>query len=331
MAAEPYIIAEIASAHEGDPGLAKKLFDLASATGADAVKFQIFRRDMLMSRFHPKYESFGVIEIAPERWLDILRFRPRGRVDVVVEVFDEASLEIAEASDVVKAYKLPTSDIGNLSFLSKVAATGRQVYLGVGGATHSEVVAAVRHLYPAQTRDLILLHGFQSYPTQLADCHLSRLAALAAEFGLPVGYADHVDADDRELARVVPAMALAAGAQVIEKHITDDRSRKGRDHFSALNPDEFVDFVTFLKRVSKAIGSPELSLTEAETNYRWQMKRQAVAAGNLPAGAVFGPGDAVYKRTNREGLSGDAIAAWAGRRLKVAKAVDEPLTEEDFK
>jgi len=89
--------------------------------------------------------------------------------------------------------------------------------------------------------------------------------------------------------------------------------------------------VVFLRRLSTANGSPTLSLSDAEVTYRWQMKRQAVAAADLPAGIAIGVGDVVYKRTNREGLSLDMMSSLAGRHLKVAKAADEPLTEEDFR
>jgi sialic acid synthase SpsE len=328
LAAEPYIVAEIASAHEGDPEFARRLFRLAAGTGADAIKFQIFRRDSLLSRRHPKFDSFGQIEIAPERWREILAEAGASSADVWVEVFDEASLALAESSGAVAGYKIPTSDIGNLPFLVQVAATGRPVHLGVGGATEGEIGRAVAAL-EAQGCAPVLMLGFQSYPTSIADTHLARLGVLARVYGLPVGYADHVDAEDRALAFAVPAMALAAGANVIEKHITDDRARKGRDHYSALEPAEFAEFVAFLRRVATGLGRPEIALSPAEVTYRHQMKRQAVAARPLAAGSGLTPEDVVFKRTDRDGLSPTDMAALWGRALKSAKGADDPLLRED--
>lgn len=329
-AAFPYLIAEIASAHEGDPALCRRMVRLAASTGADAVKLQLFNRDGLMSRFHPKFDSFGEIEIAPAEWRAILAEAGTLGVDVVVEAFDELSLALAEDSGVVAAYKLPTSDIGNLPFLRAMAATGRPVMLGVGGALLAEVGKALDVLRQGGCPRVILLHGFQAYPTRVEDTNLAKLVRLARETGAEVGYADHVDATDRELARVVPAMALAAGATVIEKHFTDARSRQGRDRYSALNPDEFADFAAFIRRLAPAIGSDEDVLNEAETTYRHQMKRQAVAARPLPKGAALAADMVAYKRTNRAGLGLDDVRRLDGRALGRDLAADEPILEEDL-
>lgn len=326
----PYIIAEIASSHEGRPELAARLFNLAAGTGADAVKFQIFQRDSLLSSFHPKFASFGEIEMSAEAWEELLREAGRSQVDVIVEVFDEASLEIAERSGVVKAYKLPTSDIGNHPFLARVAASGKPVLPAVGGALMDEITAAVGVLRSAGAARIVLMHGFQSYPTRIEDTNLERLRVLARTFGLEIGYADHVDAEDRELARALPLMAMAAGCTVIEKHITDARSRKGRDRFSALNPDEFADFVALMRRVAPAMGSAADILTPAEETYRREMKRQAVAARPLAAGTRLSMADVAFKRTFRSGLSHADTALLIGRVLTTAKQADEPIDAEDF-
>ncbi len=326
----PYIVAEIASAHEGDPALARRLFELAAGTGADAVKFQIFRRDALISRFHPKFESFGQIEIAAETWREILAEYRGASVAIWVEAFDEPSLDLAEGSGSVSGYKLPTSDIANLRFLAAAAHTGKPLHLAVGGATDAEIAAALGVISPLTQARVTLMHGFQSYPTRIEDMKLARLPALKQRFGLPVGFADHTDASAREQARTLPAMALAAGAEVIEKHVTDDRSRKGRDHFSALEPAEFADFTRFLRLVGTSLGDGGDALSPAETKYRYEMKRQAVAAGSLPRDHHLTAKDAVFKRTNRAGLSESDVERLAGRLLAAAKLPDEPILAEDL-
>jgi sialic acid synthase SpsE len=328
--AAPYIIAEIASAHEGDPALCSRLIRLSAGTGADAVKLQIFHRDTLMSRFHPRYDSFGEIEIAPQAWRGLLREAADTGCDVVVEAFDERSLALAEEAGVVNAYKLPTSDIGNADLLLGMAKSRKPIMLGVGGARDAEIKFAVETLRGAKAARIILMHGFQSYPTKVEDTRLGKLAVLARAFGLELGYADHVDAEDRELVRVLPAMAVAAGAVVVEKHITDARSRQGRDRYSALNPDEFAGFVVFMRRVATAIGDGADVLSAAEMTYRHEMKRQAVAGHALPAGTAFVEEAIAFKRTNREGLSHSDFARLGGRRLLNAKEADEPILEGDL-
>jgi len=327
----PYIIAEIASAHEGDPAFARKLFKLAAATGTDAVKFQLFNRNHLLSRFHPKFESFGEIEIAPEEWVEILKECSQFPVDIIVEAFDEASLELAESTGVAAAYKLPTSDISNTPFLQSMAATGKTIFLGVGGAMVGEIAEALQTLKAAQSGPVILMHGFQAYPTHISDTNFARLTALYQKFGLRTGYADHIDADDWEVASLVPSMALSAGATVIEKHFTDDRSRKGRDHYSSLNPGEFKKFVVLIRNAAKAIGVFEDTLNDAERTYRNQMKRHAVAACDMDAGTPLSVENVTFKRTNQEGLTLASILELSGKSLVLKKQKDQPLLTEDFK
>ncbi len=324
----PYIIAEIASSHDGDPSLAGDILDHCIETGANAVKFQIFRRDHLMSPHHPGFDNFGEIEIAWPDWHPLLRRAAESPLDLIVEAFDEQSLQLVETLGCVSAYKLPTSDIANPPFMAAVIATAKPFMIGVGGATNAEIEAAVEQVHRAK-RQAVLLHGFQSYPTQLPDTNLARLKYLSG-FGLPVGYADHIDAEDRDLARLVPAMALGAGATVIEKHITDDRSRKGRDHYSALNPDEFKSFVSLIRQLFVAIGNESPDLTEPELRYRHNMKRQAVAGRSIEAGTRIDYDHVDFKRTDEAGIGYRDFANVVGQRLKSDKQSNDPIRVEDL-
>jgi N,N'-diacetyllegionaminate synthase len=326
----PYIIAEIASAHEGEKELALDLFKLAAQTGADAVKFQMFDRDTLMSRYHHKYDAFGIIQISADEWREVLTEAGQSNVDIHVEVFDETSLELAESVDVVSGYKIPTSDIGNLQHLRNVASTGKQVYLAVGGALSEEIESAITTLKEVGCNQPILMLGFQSFPTKLEDSNLVRLRMLREQYGLPVGYADHIDAEDTELARLVPAMSMSAGASVIEKHITFDRSKKGRDYYSSLNPDEFKAFTALIRRLHTAMGQAEITLNQAEIDYRYLMKRQAVASQDIAPGDILSEGLVSYKRTGIEGLSPKDIATLIGKRIKNGKTLDQPILTGDF-
>lgn len=326
----PYIIAEIASSHEGEPEFAKKLMRHAAGTGADAVKFQMFNRNALVCESHPKFEAFGIIEIDPVDWRSILTEAGTLELDVVVEPFDEASLALAEEAGTVARYKIPTSDIANTPFLQAVADTGKPIMLAVGGARDAEIIEAVGVLRARGAADITIMHGFQAYPTRIEDTNLKRLTHLQGLLGLPIGYADHVDASDWDLAITVPAMALAVGATVIEKHMTEDRGKKGRDHYSALEPAEFKRFAALIRSLAAATGSSEDTLNEAELTYRRQMKRQAVAARDLAEGAALAPADVVYKRTNMDGLASSDIDALAGRKLASAKPADAPISKEDL-
>lgn len=326
---QPYIIAEIASSHEGDPALAHKLIQLAANTGADAVKLQIFHRDSLISKVHPKYASFGEIEIAPEQWRVLLETCKQLPIDTIVEVYDLQSLALAEQYGNAIAYKIPGSDLDSQALLRAAGATAKPLLLGTGGSTWPEIQAAVANIRRYTAAPIILMQGIQTYPTAIADCELAMLERCKS-LNCLLGYADHVDAEQTEMTRVIPAMAMAAGAIVIEKHLTDDRARKGRDHYSALNPDEFANFVTFLRATSKAIPDRAEQLSEAGNQYRNMMKKQAVAAKALAVGDVVAADCILFKRIGIPGLTESQIPAFVGKRLQTPVVVDQPLLAENF-
>jgi len=324
----PYIIAEIASAHEGKPELAVNLFYHALRARADAVKFQIFNRDSLLTINNPYYNEFGEIELSAKSWKNILKKVSSEKIDIIVEPYDMESFDIAEKTGFVDGYKIPTASIDDISLLSKVQRTNKSVYIGVGGAEWSEIENVVSYF---NNSNLTLLCGFQNFPTKLKDSKLYQIKELIESFGCSVGYADHVDAEDHEMANKLPTMAVVAGASVIEKHITDDRSRGGRDYYSALNPDEFKKFVQVMRYIPEIVGKEnDWSLSKAEIKYRRFTKRHAVAASNIISGETLDIKDIVFKRTNEEGLSAQEIIGYIGREFIKEKNIDDPIKKEDF-
>jgi sialic acid synthase SpsE len=326
----PYIIAEIASSHEGDVDLAIQLVQQASQTGTDAIKLQIFNREYLISSYHEKYESFGEIELSRPEWMKVLSVAERTGVDIIMEVYDPDSLAFCETFSFISAYKIPTSDISNREFLETFADTGKPLYLGAGGATQNEIDMAVTLLKNRSVKKLVLMHGFQSYPTKLENTNLSRIPMFRHRYDVDVGMADHCDAEEHHISFMIPAMAYSMGASFIEKHITHDRSKRGRDHYSALNPDEFTEFVRSMKSVQVALGSEHMDLTPEEENYRRVMKRFAVMKHAMSAGMTLGNENVLFKRTGDKGISHADITNITGRRLKQDKQVDEPIQESDL-
>jgi sialic acid synthase SpsE len=212
--------------------------------------------------------------------------------------------------------------------LDAVAADGRPVFVSTGGSTFAEVALAIDRLTRGRTAGLVLLHGFQSFPTRIEDSNLRQIAALRARFGIPVGYADHVDGES-PMAMALPLMALAAGARVIEKHITLDRRLKGRDYFSALNPDEFARLVTLVREADMALGRSDDTLSKAEIEYRRLMKKTTVARRELKTGHVIADEDLVFRRAPREGVTPIEAASLVGRRVGRPVAANDVLTRED--
>ncbi len=327
----PYVIAEIASAHEGDVSLAMEIFNYAASTGADAVKFQVFDTSSLLSKYNEKYDLFKKIELEPSYWKELLSECSNQDIDLIAEVYDFSSIELAEYSGVIDSYKIPTSDIGNLPLIEEAARSNKPLILAVGGATYKEIEKALSVADNVTTQPICLMHGFQSFPTRIEDSEISRIHYLKSSFGRIVGYADHVDASQHEFARMLPIMALSAGAEIIEKHITNDRGKKGLDYYSSMNPDEFKSLVRLIKDLFPAVGREQnWELSHAEKEYRHLMKKQAVAAIDIPMNTKLTSQVCNYKRINGEGLTKDDINRMEGAALNRDIKADEPILQRDI-
>ena len=231
------IIAEIANAHQGDPGKALALANAAIEAGADAVKFQVYSADELLVRSHPRYEHFRRQSFDAGAWADLFGALLSADAKIYADIFGFEALAIARQA-AVAGYKVHSSDLANVPLLKAAAADRKPILLAVGGSTMREIETALScvNCVPAT-----LLHGFQSYPTALEDSALDRLRFLIEQFGsrARIGYADHVAGDDA-FAFTSAAHGIGAGARVIEKHITFDRGAKGVDWYSSLEPSEFA-------------------------------------------------------------------------------------------
>ena len=258
------VICEIASAHGGDAAVLREMLSAAHKADADWVKVQIYHFESLVAGDNEQFSVLKTIELQPSEWTEIVRFSESLQPRLIVEVFDMPSLELIAGESAVQAFKIPTADLGNKEFVDAICQLGKPIFIGVGGATFDEIDAIVEQVSTFPGVRLVLMHGIQSFPTKLEDSLLLKIPLFQQRYGCDIGFADHINAEDKELARVLPAMAISAGATVIEKHLTLDRSEKGFDYYSALNPDEFSDFVVFIRRISDAMGVVGLlELTDA--------------------------------------------------------------------
>ena len=309
------IIAEIANAHQGDPETAAKMAAAFAEAGADAVKFQIYFADELLTRSHSRYAHFKRQSFAPAAWGDLLARAKACGVRVYCDVFGTEALAVA-ARHGADGFKLHASDLSNDPMLDAVAGLPGRVFLSAGGATVREIARSVERMLSAGKRP-VLLHGFQAYPTRIEDSCLGRLAWLRGIFGddCDLGYADHIDGGD-PFALSLPLFAMGLGATVIEKHVTFDRAAKGVDYFSSIEPDEFRRFVAHVRSCALALGERPSDMSAAELGYRHSVKKHWVAAHPLEKGAVVAAGDLVMKRV--EDAPGDPLPReqLVGRRLK---------------
>ena len=325
-----YIIAEMACSHEGDPMLARKIIDGAGQAGADAIQFQIWSLADMVVPHHPDYEKLTKIELSRQEWADLAAYVRDGypEIQIIACVYERSSVDFAESIN-VDAYKLHSADLSNPYLVKYVADMGKRIDLSVGASTLDEVQTAIEWIKSTSSPEIWLMYGYQNFPTPTDEVHLRYVMKLKQLFELPVGYQDHSDADT-EAALWLPAAALGMGVDILEKHITHDRSFKGIDHEAALNPDEFARFVQMVRTIEGAMGisTPKPFSTE-ELKYRKYAKKSLVASRDLPAGTVISDQDLTFMRADDLGLPPDQSWRLIGKTTQRPIARYHLVQEED--
>jgi N,N'-diacetyllegionaminate synthase len=330
------VIAEAGVNHNGDLDLAKKLVDAAAEAGADAVKFQTFSADRLVTRKAPKAEYQKRRTDASESQYDMLkklelseaaqrelqaRCQERG-ILFLSTPFDEQSADFLERLG-VPAFKIPSGEITNAPFLAHVARKGRPMIVSTGMSTLEEVKDAVDTIRTAGNPPLVLLHCVSNYPADPRDVNLRAMSTLAQAFGVPVGYSDHT------LGVAVGIAAMALGACVLEKHLTMDRSLPGPDHCASLEPRELMTLVCDGRNVELSLGNGIKMPTSAERELAAVARKSLVAARDLRAGTIL-QADMLVARRPGCGLPPSMLSHIVGKRTGRHIREDELLRVEDL-
>lgn len=285
-----FLIAEIGNNHNGRAETAAAMMRAFAAAGADAVKFQTFEPEDLVSPLVPasRYPAWDVGG-RYERWVDFLRtlVLPRESYPALVALARElgvaflstaTSVESAEFLAQVGAdgIKVASMDVDNLPLLRAIGTTALPVIISTGMSTVAEIEEAAGCF---DRQRLAVLHCVSNYPLDHEDANLRNIPALASRLGLPVGFSDH------SVGHELPLAAVALGAAVVEKHVTFDRAchDKAEHHFS-MTPPEFTQMVNAIRAVETALGTPERDLGAAEQGSRGEYRRSLFVARDIAAG-----------------------------------------------
>ncbi|MBL42260.1 MAG: hypothetical protein CMM49_06345 [Rhodospirillaceae bacterium] len=328
---KPYIIAEMACSHEGDVSLAKKIIDSAGIANANAIQFQIWTAEDIMVKHSPDFKKLKDIELNKEQWLDLYEYTKGNfpKLSIIACVYDEASIKFCESLG-VDAYKIHASDISNPKILSAVANTKKRIDLSIGASTISEIDSAIKIIRFTSNSPIWLMYGYQLFPTSAISLNLEYMKKISNLYGLTVGYQDHCDANKME-AFWLPAAVYGMGINVIEKHLTHDRSFKGLDHESALNPSEFKEFVDMIHTIdlSRGSGFPR-RFNEDEENYRKYSRKSLVAKHDLVKGKKINNNDLIALRGPKLGLSPDLLSMIEGKVLNKNISLHNLVTMDDI-
>ena len=260
----------MANSHEGNLEIAKDITKSASKAGADAIKYQKFTALELVNPDHKNFLFYKNLEMKKSEWKQLIKFARNQGLKVIVDVFGKKSaLEMLSLN--VDGFKIHSTDISNYPLLELLAKKTNSILISTAGSTLNETYEAIKILQKTP-KEIILMHGFQGYPTKVNDLNISKLTSLKKKFNLPIGLSDHVSADS-SLATIIPLFGIALDASVIEKHITLDRSKKGLDYYSSLNPHEFSKLVKLIRQTKNSMGNPTFELSKNELTYRSNHKK----------------------------------------------------------
>lgn len=300
----PYVIAEIANAHNGDYSMLTKLIEEAAKTGAHGVKFQWFRPETLAMpdfEWYPVYEKLMFTE---DQWDQAIDLAVKLDLDVWADATDGSSISRIERNKVkIFGLKIPPSTILETDHAKAVLAFGKTTLIGIGGHEDSVIEKTVA-AFRAINDNIILQHGFQGYPTLPEDATLARLAYLKHRYQLPVAYADH-EQGGSDLALSIPEYAYFAGACLLEKHICLDRSTEPYDHYSSLEPEEFTKFMKNMGKCTAIMG--DIRITDAQKKYL-SVASRAILSKPVKAGETILPQDILFRRTpEKDALTPDVF------------------------
>jgi len=318
--ASPFIIAEAGSNFDQSFDKACTLIDVAAESGADAVKFQLFRADALYPPGSEMNAIFRSVELAAD-WVPRLAQHAASRnILFLASAFDLDSVKTLETIG-VPAHKVASSETTNIRILAAMARTGKPLLISTGMCDSADITDAVQACLGAGNRRIALLQCGAVYPLPPEQANLRVMDSLTAEYGCPVGFSDHT------LGSATAVAAVARGAAVIEKHFTLDRKAKGPDHFYALEPGDLKRFVADLREAHAALGGSVKEMLPEERKYG---RRDGLwAARDIVPGARLTADDVSVRRPAlgmRARFRDAAIGAVARRAI----AKDAPIQFEDL-
>lgn len=331
-----YIIAEIGVNHNGSFDLACQMIDAAAACKADAVKFQTFRAEDLVTETAAKaaYQSANTqnddsqfsmlkaLELTEDEFARLNDYCHEKGIQFLSTPFSLDAVDLL-ARIGVDAYKVSSGDLTHLGLLTHMARQGKPIILSSGMGTISEVEEAIAAIHAGGGQEISLLHCVSNYPAAPEDCNLAAMDTMAQAFGLPVGWSDHT------LGATISWAAVARGARIIEKHITLDQTLPGPDHKASMEPAEFAEFVEGIRRIEAAIGDGRKGPTEAEKQTALVGRRSITTRRALPKGTVITEDDIKIVRPGT-GLAPRHLPLVIGCVVSRDVPADTPLVADDI-
>jgi N,N'-diacetyllegionaminate synthase len=303
MRKEVFIIAEAGVNHNGSKELAFKLIDKAKEAGVDAIKFQTFKAEKVVSKYADKaayqkastgngetqLEMVKKLELSFSDFIELKNYSNEVGILFLSTPFDDDSIDFL--SDLgMEIFKIPSGEITNLPYLMKVAKLVKPVIISTGMSSLAEIEYALNVLRDNGCNDIKVLHCNTEYPTPMEDVNLSAMKTIETAFKVEVGYSDHTDGIE------IPIAAVAMGATIIEKHFTLDKNMEGPDHKASLEPSDLKAMVNAIRNVEIALGNGIKSPSKSEMKNKKIARKSIVAAREIKEGEIFTEDNLTIKR-----------------------------------
>lgn len=326
--AQPLLIAEVGVNHNGSTQLARELISAAVEAGADAVKFQTFKADLLASPATPKvrYQQRDTtssshltmlqkLELTDAQHHELAAYCRALDIEFMSTPYGPEGVQLLDGLG-VRRFKTASADIVDIPLHEAIAATGRPVIISTGMATLEEIAVALA-VYPDTASTVTLMHAVSKYPTPMGEANLNRMLRLAEAFALPVGYSDHTEGI------TASAAAVALGAVAIEKHFTLDKLAEGPDHLASADPEEFRAMVALIHEVDSVLGTGSFDLQPEEVDMARTSRKSLHVTRAIPAGARVEVDDVVLRRP------GTGVM-WSDRHMVIGRTAQRTLSPGDM-
>lgn len=333
-----YIIAEAGVNHNGSLELAKKLVDVAVQAGADVVKFQTFKAELVVTRNAPRaayqdkntgdhesqFEMIKKLELSESDHDELVKYCDDKKIRFLSTAFDHPSIELLSKYK-LDMFKIPSGEITNLPYLRRVAKMKKKIILSTGMSNLGEIEDALDVLITSgiPRKNITVLHCNTEYPSPFEDVNLKAMVSIRNAFKVKVGYSDHSPGIE------VPIAAVALGATVIEKHFTLDKNLPGPDHKASLDAAELRAMVRGIRNIEVAMGNGIKKPSPSETKNIAIARRSIHLERDLKAGHQLREADLIMKRPG-DGISPMEFDEVVGKTLLNDQPADHKLAYADF-
>ena len=328
-----YSIAEIGVNHNGKLSLAKKLIDASIESGVNAVKFQkrdlksLYRKESLEN---PNSESQGFeillaelqeVELTKNDYMEIVNYCKKKKITFLCTPWDMPSVDFLEELDIV-AYKISSGDMTNFPLIKYVSKTRKPMIISTGMSKIEEIEKMVSFV-KEQNIPFVILHANSTYPSPIESLYLNLIPEFRKKFDLLVGFSGH------EIGIIGSITAANMGAVIIERHITLDKTMKGLDHSSSLEPNEFKEMVSLIRLSEKAKGKPIKKMTRAEVLQREVVSKSIVCVLDICKDEIFSDKN-IEAKGPEKGLSAQYFFDIIGKKSPRDIKCGEYVLEEDM-